>query len=87
MTNWEKFELNYKHTAGATYRGKERRKEDDPTYFGYFALEGIERRKSQGRAYQGEERRKDQDPSYFGYFALEGIERRQSSRISIDAAR
>ena len=81
MTNWEKFELNYKKEANAPFSGRERRKENDPTYFGYFALEGIERRKSQSTAYQGEERRKAQDPTYFGYFALEGIERRQAGRV------
>lgn len=81
MTNWEKFSLNYKKAAQAPYSGRERRKENDPTYFGYFALEGIERRKSGGTGYQGEERRKAQDPSYFGYFALEGIERRQAGRV------
>lgn len=81
MTNWEKFSLNYKNADGAPYRGRERRKENDPTYFGYFALEGIERRKSPGKGYQGEERRKAQDPSYFGYFALEGIERRQAGSL------
>jgi len=80
MTNWEKFKLRHAKNVQAPYTGRERRKENDPTYFGYFALEGIERRKSQGNGYQGEERRKAQDPSYFGYFALEGIERRQAGR-------
>ena len=28
------------------YTGKERRKEDDPTYFGHFCLEGLERRQA-----------------------------------------
>lgn len=28
------------------YSGKERRKEDDPTHFGHFCLEGLERRQS-----------------------------------------
>ncbi len=28
------------------YTGKERRKEDDPAYFGHFCLEGLERRQS-----------------------------------------
>ena len=78
MTSWEKFKLSHTNSVRAPYRGKERRKENDPTYFGYFALEGIERRTSPGEVYQGEERRKAQDPSYFGYFALEGIERRQA---------
>jgi len=78
MTNWEKFKLSHAKAAQAPYSGKERRKENDPTYFGYFALDGIERRKSTERGYQGVERRKAQDPSYFGYFALEGIERRQA---------
>ena len=81
MTNWEKFELSHKNTVQVPYSGKERRKENDPSYFGYFALEGIERRKSRGGEYQGEERRKAHDPSYFGYFALEGIERRQAESI------
>lgn len=79
--NWNKFKLNQKNTVRVPYCGEERRKEIDPTYFGYFALEGIERRKSQGRSYQGEERRKAHDPSYFGYFALEGIERRQAGSV------
>ena len=52
MTNWEKFKLNHKHAAQVSYRGKERRQENDPTYFGYFALEGIERRQA-GRIYVG----------------------------------
>ena len=82
MTNWEKFKLKYTKETTTPYSGRERRKENDPTYFGYFALEGIERRKSQGRVYQGEERRRAQDPSYFGYFALEGIERRQAGNLS-----
>ena len=81
MTSWEKFKLSHTKAAKIPYSGKERRKENDPTYFGYFALEGIERRKSGGKVYQGEERRKAQDPSYFGYFALEGIERRQSGSL------
>ena len=81
MTNWEKFKLNHTKAAHSPYSGKERRKENDPTYFGYFALEGIERRKTGERVYQGEERRKAHDPSYFGYFALEGIERRQASSV------
>ena len=82
MTNWEKFKLNHKNTAQVAYSGKERRKENDPTYFGYFALEGIERRKSGGTVYQGKERRKAHDPTYFGYFALEGIERRQARSLT-----
>jgi len=81
MTNWEKFKRSHAKVEQVPYSGKERRKENDPTYFGYFALEGIERRKSGGTVYQGEERRKAQDPSYFGYFALEGIERRQAGRM------
>lgn len=81
MTNWEKFKLSHAKAAQVPYSGKERRQENDPTYFGYFALEGIERRKSQGKVYQGEERRKAQDPSYFGYFALDGIERRQAGNL------
>ncbi|RLB97497.1 MAG: hypothetical protein DRH90_23280 [Deltaproteobacteria bacterium] len=81
MTNWEKFKMNHKKATQAQYIGKERRKENDPTYFGYFALEGIERRKSEEDVYQGEERRKSLDPSYFGYFALEGIERRQAGSV------
>ncbi len=28
------------------YSGEERRKEDDPAYFGHFCLEGLERRQS-----------------------------------------
>lgn len=28
------------------YTGKERRKEDDPAYFGHFCLEGLERRQA-----------------------------------------
>ena len=28
------------------YTGKERRKEDDPSYFGHFCLEGLERRQA-----------------------------------------
>ena len=81
MTNLEKFKLNHTKAAQVPYSGKERRKENDPSYFGYFALEGIERRKSRGDVHQGEERRKAQDPTYFGYFALEGIERRQSGNL------
>lgn len=81
MTNWEKFKLSHKNTRQAPYRGRERRQENDPTYFGYFALEGIERRTSRKGGYQGEERRKTHDPSYFGYFALEGIERRQAGSV------
>ena len=30
----------------AKYTGEERRKEDDPAYFGHFCLEGLERRQS-----------------------------------------
>jgi len=30
------------------YTGKERRKEDDPAYFGHFCLEGLERRQTGG---------------------------------------
>jgi hypothetical protein len=81
MTSWEKFKLNHTKAAQVPYNGTERRKENDPTHFGYFALEGIERRKSQGRVYRGEERRKALDPSYFGYFALEGLERRQAGSV------
>lgn len=81
MTNWEKFELNHKNTVQVPYSGEERRKENDPTYFGYLALEGIERRKSGETEYQGEERRMALDPAYFGYFALEGIERRQTGTL------
>ena len=81
MTNWEKFKLSHAKSTQVPYSGKERRKENDPAYFGYFALEGIERRKSGGTVYKGEERRKAQDPSYFGYFALEGIERRQAGSL------
>jgi hypothetical protein len=81
MTSWEKFKLSHRKAAQVPYNGKERRKENDPSYFGYFALEGIERRKSGSKVYQGEERRKAQDPSYFGYFALEGIERRQAGSV------
>ena len=79
--NWNKFKLNKKNAVQVPYCGKERRKENDPTYFGYFALEGIERRKTGEGVYQGEERRKAHDPSYFGYFALEGIERRQTGTL------
>ena len=79
--NLNKLKLNHKNAVLVPYCGEERRKENDPTHFGYFALEGIERRKSQGEAYQGEERRKAQDPSYFGYFSLEGIERRQAGGV------
>ena len=81
MTNWEKFKLNQKNAVQVPYCGEERRKENDPTYFGYFALEGIERRQSKGKGYQGEERRTALDPAYFGYFALEGIERRQTGSV------
>ena len=28
------------------YTGKERRKEEDPTHFGHFCLEGLERRQA-----------------------------------------
>ena len=28
------------------YAGQERRKEDDPAYFGHFCLEGLERRQN-----------------------------------------
>ena len=28
------------------YTGEERRKEDDPAYFGHFCLEGLERRQT-----------------------------------------
>ena len=79
--NLNKFKLNHKNAVKVPYSGKERRKENDPTYFGYFALEGIERRESKERGYEGEERRMANDPAYFGYFALEGIERRQSESI------
>jgi hypothetical protein len=79
--NWNKLKLNHKNAVKVPYSGKERRKENDPTYFGYFALEGIERRQSKGKEYQGEERRIVLDPAYFGYFALEGIERRQASSV------
>ena len=81
MTNWEKFKLSHAKAVQIPYSGKERRKENDPAYFGYFALEGIERRKIGEGEYQGEERRKAHDPSYFGYFALEGIERRQVGSV------
>ena len=73
--------LNDGNNGREPYRGTERRRENDPTYFGYFALEGIERRRASGTVYQGVERRKAQDPSYFGYFALEGIERRQAGGL------
>ncbi len=79
--NWNIFKLNQKNAVQVPYCGKERRKENDPTYFGYFALEGIERRKSGEKVYQGEERRIALDPAYFGYFALEGIERRQAGKL------
>lgn len=75
------FNLNHKNVAKVPYCGKERRKENDPTYFGYFALEGIERRKFKGGVYQGEERRIALDPAYFGYFSLEGLERRQAGSM------
>ena len=69
-------------TGNATpYMGKERRIENDPSYFGYFALEGIERRQASVNKYTGEDRRMASDPGYFGYFALEGIERRQANTI------
>ena len=79
--NWNIFKLNQKNAVQVPYCGEERRKENDPTYFGYFAPEGIERRQSKGSAYEGEERRITHDPAYFGYFALEGIERRQAGGI------
>ena len=79
--NLNKLKLNHKNAVLVPYCGEERRKENDPTYFGYFALEGIERRASKGKGYQGKERRKALDPSYFGYFALEGIERRQAGGV------
>jgi hypothetical protein len=44
--NWNKLKLNHKNIVKVPYSGKERRKEHDPTYFGYFALEGIERRQA-----------------------------------------
>ena len=78
MTSLEKLKLNQKNAVQVPYCGEERRKDNDPTYFGYFALEGIERRQSNGSVYHGEERRIAHDPAYFGYFALEGIERRQA---------
>lgn len=81
MTNWNKFKSNHKKAVQAPYGGKERRRENDPTYFGYYALEGIERRMPRHRGYQGVERRKALDPSYFGYYALEGIERRQAGSV------
>ena len=79
--NLNTFNLNHKNAAKVPYSGKERRKENDPTYFGYFALEGLERRKSGEKVYQGKERRMALDPAYFGYFALEGIERRQAGSV------
>ncbi|MCG6909010.1 MAG: hypothetical protein LJE94_02665 [Deltaproteobacteria bacterium] len=79
--NWKYVTLNHGNGGKEPYRGRERRQENDPTYFGYYALEGIERRRGNGRVYQGVERRKAQDPVHFGYFALEGIERRQAGGI------
>ena len=45
--NKNKFKLNHKNAVKVPYSGKERRIENDPSYFGYFALEGIERRTSE----------------------------------------
>ena len=33
-------------TSEEIYQGEERRKENDPAYFGHFCLEGIERRQA-----------------------------------------
>ncbi|MBW1891907.1 MAG: hypothetical protein JRI93_15585 [Deltaproteobacteria bacterium] len=79
--NWKNFNLNHRKTTPVPYSGVERRQENDPSYFGYFALEGIERRQPKETVYKGEERRQEQDPAYFGYFALEGIERRQAGGV------
>ena len=35
-----------KETGEEIYQGEERRKENDPAYFGHFCLEGLERRQS-----------------------------------------
>ncbi len=65
------------------YCGEERRIADDPTHFGFFALEGLERRRFsiQYNTYNGKDRRVNNDPSYFGYYALEGVERRQADNV------
>lgn len=42
----EKLEEIRESAKKQEYTGKERRKEDDPSYFGHFCLEGLERRRS-----------------------------------------
>jgi hypothetical protein len=37
-----------KKVQGKNYSGVDRRKKNDPSYFGYYALEGLERRKRGG---------------------------------------
>lgn len=39
-------EQSQKEASEDSYRGEERRKENDPAYFGHFSLEGLERRQS-----------------------------------------
>jgi len=79
--NWTDHYTEKRARQTAPYTGVERRVANDPSYFGYFALEGIERRQVSANGYTGVERRKAHDPGYFGYFALEGIERRQANTI------
>jgi len=42
----KRFKLMKNEIKVPEYTGKERRKEDDPAYFGHFCLEGLERRQS-----------------------------------------
>lgn len=41
----EKLHPEKRMIQSENYQGIDRRKEDDPSYFGYFALEGLERRR------------------------------------------
>jgi len=42
----EPFLKNKETNSTQEYSGKERRMEDDPSYFGHFSLEGLERRQA-----------------------------------------
>jgi hypothetical protein len=42
----KRFEQMKNNSKKPKYTGKERRKEDDPAYFGHFCLEGLERRQT-----------------------------------------
>ncbi len=43
---FKRFQQMKNETKEPEYTGKERRKEDDPAYFGHFCLEGLERRQA-----------------------------------------